>query len=226
MIFVYEKNNKVNITFKDNKPVEFPEYTIAFDENKNLVINDEIFNPIEFTKLDSDLVNSATVELTSELVVDLNGHTISCPNNPDGVAVYKVQEGGKLTINGDGTIDGVSNNDYNIAVWARGGDITINGGYFTNKGADSENDPTHFDLIYASAGGVVEINGGTFDAQTPKWTLNNLDSNPGKFIVKGGTFIDYDPSNSQTEPEGAPNNFVADGYKVIQEGNVYTVVKA
>ncbi len=45
-------------------------------------------------------------------------------------------------------------------------------------------------------------------------------------IVKGGTFVNFDPSNNLAEGEGT--NFVADGYKVISEvhgeDTWYTVV--
>ena len=48
-----------------------------------------------------------------------------------------------------------------------------------------------------------------------------------KIIVKGGTFVNFDPSNNSAE--GAGTNFVADGYKVTSEtksdGKIwYTVV--
>ena len=49
-----------------------------------------------------------------------------------------------------------------------------------------------------------------------------------KVIIKGGTFINFNPANCKAEGEGT--NFVADGYKVTSEtkanGDVYyTVVK-
>ena len=111
-------------------------------------------------------------------------------------------------------------------IWADCGDVTINGGTFTNKGAVADDDPLHFDLIYAKNGSIVEINGGEFICETPQWTLNNNDSKPGQFIVKGGRFFQFDPSNTKTEPVGANNNFVAEGYKVVQDGDWFIVVKA
>ena len=48
-----------------------------------------------------------------------------------------------------------------------------------------------------------------------------------KVIIKGGTFINFDPSNNTAE--GAGTNFVADGYKVVPETHgtdtYYKVVK-
>ncbi len=223
-MFIYQnKENSICITFKDNKPVEFPEYVIEFKDGK-LVINGDEITGIEAIKLEEDLVKEVCTEITSEVIIDLNGYTISNPTDKEGLCVYKVQEGGKLVINGDGIIDGTADNDYSIALWARGGDIVINGGTITNEGITGEDE--HYDLVYASKGGIIEINGGTFKAKTPQWTLNNLDSDPGQFIVKGGRFYQFDPSNTKTEPTGANNNFVAEGYKVIQDGDWYEVVKA
>ena len=55
-------------------------------------------------------------------------------------------------------------------------------------------------------------------------SLNLNDKNPGKIVVRGGTFYDFDPSRAETEPGGL-HNYVDDGYKVIKEGKLYTVVK-
>ena len=42
---------------------------------------------------------------------------------------------GTLTLNGKGVINGVGNNDWNMALWAKdNGKIVINDGYFTNTG--------------------------------------------------------------------------------------------
>ena len=56
--------------------------------------------------------------------------------------------------------------------------------------------------------------------------LNQENSNPGTITVKGGTFVNYDPSQGDDHLHG---NFVAAGYKVVSErqanGDIwYTVV--
>ena len=77
-----------------------------------------------------------------------------------------------------------------------------------------------------------QIYGGYFEALATwddrTWILNLIDNSNAKIIVYGGTFVNYDPSNSATEnPE---MNFVAEGYKVVMTtdgatGNkIYTVV--
>lgn len=223
-MFIYQnKDRDICITFKNNIPVENPEYVIHIDDDQ-IVINGETVATGNNVVVSDNIVYETAVEINDNVNLYLNGKTISIPNDTEGNGVYRVTEGGHLVINGNGTVNGVGNNDYNIAIWADGGNVTINGGTFTNVGATASVDPAHFDLIYVKNNSVVEINGGYFDCQTPKWTLNLNDKNPGKIIVKGGTFVNFDPSAAETEPGGL-TNFVAEGYKVIQEGSLYSVVK-
>jgi len=223
-MFVYQnKDRSICITFKDNQPVTNPEYVLNVVDNQ-LVVNGTEITPGNNTIVTEDTVYDTAVEINEIVNLYLNGKTISIPEDTDGIGVYKVTAGGHLTINGNGTINGVGKNDYNMAIWADGGDVTINGGTFTNIGATASVDPAHFDLIYVKNDSVVEINGGYFECETPKWTLNLNDKNPGKIIVKGGTFYKFDPSKAETEPGGL-TNFVADGYTVINDGDLYTVVK-
>ena len=143
-------------------------------------------------------------------------------------AAVRVEET-NLTITG-GNIKGLpSTEGYSMAVWARnaGASVTILDGNFTNE-PDLVNDPDHVDLIYASGGANIVIEGGTFKCATPQWTLNLQDSKGSTITVKGGRFYKYDPSGSKTEP-GQPvttANFVAEGYKVVQDGEWYEVVCA
>lgn len=139
--------------------------------------------------------------------------------------------GGQVTLTGEGNVVGNDDKRYAMAVWAEGdgSKVVINSGTYTNNKAAGNTDD-QMDLIYASEGGDIEINGGTFKCVTPKWTLNIRDadhkSGSSTITVKGGTFYEYDPSNSTTESPAA--NFVAEGYKVITEekadGTWYTVV--
>ena len=57
------------------------------------------------------------------------------------------------------------------------------------------------------------------------FVLNKKDGSNSKIEVLGGTFINYDPSNSTTEDP--PQNFVASGYESVRIGdsNNYQVVK-
>ena len=97
--------------------------------------------------------------------------------------------------------------------------VIINGGDFRQVGVPAD-DPV-CDLIYALGNAQIEINGGTFKAVLPERTLNCKDGSNAKITVKGGSFYMYDPSNPTL---GANEVVVADGYKVVQNGDWFNVV--
>ena len=161
--------------------------------------------------------------ITADTTVVNNGE-ITVKEDTEGNGVFTVTNG-TLTLGGKGTINGLGNNDWSMAVWAKeNGKVIINNGYFTNVGAKSVEDSEHFDLIYASGNAQVEINGGEFKCETPKWTLNIKDKDRGtaSIIVKGGKFHGFNPSDCASE--GPNTNFVAPGYKVVEENGVFTVM--
>lgn len=162
------------------------------------------------------------IQVTSDTTIINNG-MITISEDTVGDGVFKVTAG-KLTLEGEGTINGVGKNDWNMAVWAtENGEVVINDGYFTNEGATATNDPAHFDLIYASGSGQIEINGGEFKCETPKWTLNikDKDRETAKIVVKGGKFHGFNPADC--EVEGEHTNFVAEGYEVKEENGIFKV---
>lgn len=157
--------------------------------------------------------------IAADTTITNNGE-ITISEDTEGNGVFTVTEG-TLTLNGKGTINGLGNNIWSIALWAKGnGKIVINDGYFTNVGAYSEEDSEHFDLIYASDNAQVEINGGEFKCETPKWTLNikNNSRETASIVVKGGKFHGFNPAEAE---EG---NFVAPGYKVIESNGIFEVI--
>lgn len=208
-------------------------YVKELEEEVSILKNDKLVSEMKaLFSTGGDIQIKDNVDFETAIVIekdinlDLNGKIITVAEDTVGDGVFHVTKG-TLIIDGDGCINGVGKNDYNIAIWADGGNVVINRGVFTNEGATAVSDPTHMDLIYTKNGGSVEINGGFFKCATPKWTLNKHDRTESSIIVKGGTFVDYDPSNSETENPVA--NFVAEGYKVISEvqenGDIwYTVV--
>ena len=177
--------------------------------------------------LADNVVLGAPLHVRKNVVFNLNGKTISIDR--EGVEkqdyVFAVFEGGKLTINGEGNVAAGEANT-SVAVWAYGGDVVINGGYYTNAGEGC-------DLIYADKGSVVEINGGTFkaverkdgvDGTNEKYSALNCKDNSGSsFVVKGGKYYMFDPANNASENPAV--NFVAEGYESVEEGDWY-VVKA
>ena len=174
---------------------------------------------------DIDLPTAITIDKVVE--IDLNGKKLSVTEDTAGYGVFMVVEYGDLTISGDGEVNGVGKNPWNIVIFANGGNVTINGGTYTNVGAvdngSANGGNTHFDVIYAKNGGSVTINGGTFKGQTPAWLLNLHDGTreESSIVVKGGVFEGFNPANNQAEGENT--NFVASGYTVHQNENVYTV---
>ena len=139
-------------------------------------------------------------------------------------SMISVRNLGYLTITG-GTFAAKANDCYVMDV-RDGGYLTIEDGKFIGN----------VDAIYVERGTAI-IKGGFFDihpgstlAAQYKTLLNcndvNYNARSAKITVKGGTFVNFDPSNN---PEGAGTSYVADGYKVVSErqtnGDVwYTVV--
>ena len=108
-----------------------------------------------------------------------------------------------------------------------GANLVINGGNYYGGGT----------MVQVEKG-TATINGGFFavepysnPAYGYNFLLNCIDSayknGTAKIIVKGGTFVNFDPSNNTAE--GAGTDFVAAGYSVISEQHGadtwYTVVK-
>ena len=192
---------------KAGSAVELAEAILA---GGNIIISENIDSPIGLV-------------VTIDTVIE-NDKEISIKEETVGDGVFKTTNG-TLTLNGKGTINGVGKNDWNMAVWATdNGKVVINDGYFTNVGATANVDPGHFDLIYASGYGQVEINGGEFKCETPAWTLNVKDKDraTASIVVKGGKFHGFNPANC--ESEGPNTNFVAPGYKVVEESEDVFVV--
>lgn len=142
----------------------------------------------------------------------------------NGIAVKATS--GTVTIEG-GTYNGGEGGN-NVCVEAVGGTVVIKDGTFT-VGGDAN---SYGNSVIYSIGGDVVIEGGFFytdyNYKGKYYVLNKNNSTNGTITVKGGTFVNYDPSKGDDNLGG---NFVADGYKVVSEtktnGDVwYTVVKA
>ena len=126
----------------------------------------------------------------------------------------------------NGGIDTGVNGGYGINV-RNGATLTINGGSYYGGGTAVQVQE-----------GTVTINGGHFAVEAfsdpnygYEFMLNCIDAayknGTAKIIVKGGTFVNFNPANCKAE--GAGTNFVADGYKVVSAAQAngdtwYTVV--
>ena len=123
----------------------------------------------------------------------------------------------KITVDAT-TVYGTYVSNYAMAVCASSrSEITIKGGDFANQAPAG----SALSLIYAEDNAKITIEGGTFKCVSPAWTLNCNDSDPATITVKGGSFYKFDPSNVTV---GEGEIFIADGYKVVQNGDWYNVV--
>jgi hypothetical protein len=146
--------------------------------------------------------------------------------NSDSFA-FLAKEGANLTISGQGQVK-AQEATYSMAVWANGGTVIINDGVYTNEGNGC-------DLIYASNGGKVYIYGGEFIAtsndkvvdgtKNDHSALNIKDSHRDicEILVYGGKFYKFNPGDNVSETKHT--SFLAPGYKSVQEGDYFVVVK-
>lgn len=211
---------------------------LAFENQLLRVENEELKTQVEDLETELDQLNSELANLKFELTFPnglltesytLNSLTvIRNIQNPEG-SVYAVRADGTdvvVTIN-SGTYDAGSGSLYNIAVWAHNNSkVVINDGIF-KTGADVNGEANH--VVYAAGNSVVEINGGWFESVGVNAPMMiNCQDGKGTIIIKGGTFVNFDPSNCVSEGEGT--NFVAEGYIVEKETvdgvDYYKVVKA
>lgn len=215
MVFDTE-NNKLYMAFAPGELTEVGMEVIGVESLEALV---EAIAAGGAVKVVKDIDAPSAFEIKADTVIT-NDSIITVKEDTIGDGVFKVTAG-TLTLNGQGTINGLGANAYSMAVWAtENGKVIINDGHFTNIGASSDFDSEHFDLIYASGNGQIEINGGEFKCETPIWTLNikNNSRETAKIVVKGGKFHGFNPMEAE---EG---NFVAPGYKVVEEDGVFIVM--
>ena len=178
----------------------------------------------------SEDTEDARIIISQPTTLNLDAKIISpdnMGNNGTNFCALIVDADTTINATKDGGIDTGVNGGYGINV-RKGANLTINNGYYYGGGTAVQVQK-----------GTVTINGGTFACEPyddPKYgynfAINCIDSayknGTAKVIIKGGTFINFDPSNNSAE--GAGTNFVADGYKVVKEAKgedtYYTVVKA
>ena len=143
-------------------------------------------------------------------------------------SLVSAQNGSSLTIDGNGTFKAKKDDCYAVDV-QDGSSVVIKNGTFVGN----------IHAVYVLNGTAI-IEGGTYSVQqkysdpvkADGFVLNCYDKNrangTAKIVVKGGTFINFNPADCWAE--GEHTNFLADGYKVTSEtkanGDVYyTVVK-
>ena len=190
-------------------------------------IEDAIIITLTNDVIESSEEENAKLILTSDKIVDFSDKTLKLdlPNASSTTAnwVGVNVNGGEIVF--DGTTGGIKtadNGELYAVVIRNGATLTINGGSYIGG-----------TTAISVTNGTLIINGGFFDVQTDddRYVINCIDaayrSGDAVVEIKGGTFVNFDPSNNAAEGQGT--NFVAEGYTVISEiqedGDMwYTVV--
>lgn len=185
----------------------------------NVSTYDELLDAIagnsEVIQLEDDILVEAPIVVTREVVLDMNGKTLSnevdiWDEGANAWAIISVREGGVLTVEGNGKIQTKENDCYAIDVMD-GGHLVVNDGEFVGN----------ISAVYVYEGSA-QINGGTYSIQQKseeqgkpnEFVLNLEDAHrkedTASIVVTGGTFVKFNPQNCKAE--GDNTNFVKDGY--------------
>ena len=220
----YEKDS---IDDQYDKDAGYPVASAA--EMKEALANGGIVSVNKDIKTDNIGDNEADrITISKPTTLNLDAKIISpddMGNNNTNFCALIVDADTTINAGKNGGIDTGANGGYALNV-RKGANLTITGGSYYGGGTAVQVQE-----------GTLTITGGHFAVEAfgepygYNFLLNCIDSayrnGSAKIIVKGGTFVNFDPSNNSAE--GAGTNFVADGYKVVSEakenGEVwYTVV--
>ena len=202
------------------------EINITIDDNfenadRQYYVFEALVNGGEVT-LDRDYVIGRPLFVEAEAILNLNGFSITTSAKNQETDAIIVRPGGKLTINGEGTIEAVTDTD-GYAVISEG-ELVINGGTF-KAGVDKNGEANA--VIYARGNGKVYVNGGEFpNGAESKFVLNKKDSDRGTTTieVRGGRYYKFNPANNAAE--NPKENFVAPGFSSIKDGDWYIIEAA
>ncbi len=176
--------------------------------------------------LNSNIVLNQEIKMESgSFVLDMNGKTLAYGADLDAETAGLIDMTGTavLTVTGNGTF---TFNDSYMADESKSIGYTFRLG--SNAHLTIENGTFHCGLTCIQLGNSAsaDIFDGTFSAEVDWngefWILNRIDKSDTTFRVYGGTFSNYDPSNSKTE--SPTDNFCAEGYVSVQDGDEYTVM--
>ena len=220
----YEKDS---IDDQYDKDATYPVASAA--EMKEALANGGIVSVNKDIKTDNIGDNEADrIIISKPTTLNLDAKIISpddMGNNNTNFCALIVDADTTINAGENGGIDTGANGGYALNV-RKGANLTITGGSYYGGGTAVQVQE-----------GTLTITGGHFAVEAfgepygYNFLLNCIDSayknGTAKIIVKGGTFVNFDPSNNTAE--GAGTNFVADGYKVVSasqtNGEVwYTVV--
>ncbi len=193
------------------------------DGTLNFAGNVTLNGDVNVTDMTDAFANRTTV--TGKTTLNLNGKIITpnnMGNNNTNFTALIVDADTAINAGVNGGIDTQTNGGYAINV-RNGATLTINGGTYYGGGT----------AVQVQKGTLV-INDGTFEVEPYsdptygyKFLINCIDAaykdGTAKIMVRGGSFVNYDPSDSASEnPRG---NFVDEGYSCTENNGVWTVTK-
>ena len=229
-ITVYATQDTVENDSFDNQYDKNAGYPVASAaEMKEALANGGIVSVNKDIKTDNIGDNVADrITISRPTTLNLDAKIISpddMANNSTNFCALIVDADTTINAGENGGIDTGRNGGYALNV-RKGANLTITGGSYYGGGTAVQVQK-----------GTLTITGGHFAVEAfgepygYNFLLNCIDAaykdGTANIIVKGGTFVNFDPSNNTAE--GAGTNFVADGYKVVSasqtNGEVwYTVV--
>ena len=193
------------------------------DGTLNFAGNVTLNGNVNVTENKDDVANRITV--TGKTTLNLSGKIITpndMGNNDTNFTALIVDADTTINAGVNGGIDTQTNGGYGINV-RNGATLTINGGTYYGGGT----------AVQVQKGTLV-INDGAFEVEPYsdptygyKFLINCIDAaykdGTAKIMVRGGSFVNYDPSDSASEnPRG---NFVDEGYSCTENNGVWTVTK-
>ena len=215
------KNNNANTLLLEDCTVNGN--ILKSDGTLNFAGNVTLNGNVNVTKNKDDAANCIIV--TGATTLNLNGKIITpdnMGNNNTNFTALIVDADTTINAGVNGGIDTQENGGYGINV-RNGATLTINGGTYYGGGT----------AVQVQKGTLV-INDGTFEVEPYsdptygyKFLINCIDAaykdGTAKIMVRGGSFVNYDPSDSASEnPRG---NFVDEGYSCTENNGVWTVTK-
>lgn len=225
-------------SFSDDKADDYLEQTYTLDSSKglyNVVKNRVHVGGKDYDTLQTAIeaatdgqtitfynnVKTAAFEIPKEknVAFAMNGKTVTVKGN---------KTGGGIIVNGNLTITGYSGLFGDPTGESVGYLFNINDG--ASVTIDTDNDVTfQCGLSCAQMQGNTAkliINGGKWiggEYNGKFWTLNKIDAyKESQIIIKGGKFYKFNPAESHTEDPA--ENWLADGYTAVQNGDWYEVI--
>ena len=180
----------------EDQTIETSNSHITINGNGNKVIAGTILS--NNTKGKYGLIIDGGSAVINDIDIETKGGGISAIN------------GAKVIFNGNNLHVRTTNTSgrYNFYLEGNGSEVTINGGNFSFT--TSPNNKRAY--IYANPGTTVYVKGGTFGKASSRSGYEAGILGNGTVIITGGTF-GFNPSN-----------WVAAGYKAVQNGSTWTVV--